>query len=114
MFLNAQQPVGVEALRLAVGDARREIAIADHDAALPHPPLDRAAVLVPVRDVEQLHHVAGVIALAVQRAANFGADRGVVVGERQEVHGASGVAKTRRQPLGLRLLPALIEPLERR
>ena len=40
--------------------------------------------LVAVRDVEQLHDVGAVVALAAQRAADLGADRRVVVGKRQQ------------------------------
>ena len=54
-----------------------------------------------------------VVALALQRAADLGADRGGVVRERQELDAVRpSRAKRREQPLGLRLLAALIEPLE--
>ena len=46
--------------------------------------LDSRLVLVAVGDVEQLHDVGGVLALAVQRRGDLGADGRRVVGKRQQ------------------------------
>ena len=60
---------GVEPLRFAVGDARRHVAIADQHRAFVRASGSMSGLpLVAVGDVEQLHHVGAVVALAVQRA----------------------------------------------
>src|SRR5204863_1554995 len=62
---------------------------------------------------KQLHHVRAVMAVAPERLANLRADRGLVVGKRQQPHGAPERTEVIAQQLGLRLLAALVEPLER-
>ena len=57
----------IEPLRFAVGDARRRVAIAEDHAPLGQPAVDPLPRLVAVGDVEQLHDVGAVVALAVQR-----------------------------------------------
>ena len=70
---------------------------------------DARAKLETIRDVEQLQRVGLIVALALQRAADLGADRRGVFRERQELGAMAGGAKRREQPLRLRLLAALIE-----
>ena len=111
--LHAGEPCRVEPHRLAVGDARRAIAVANEDEASLEPAQDLVLALVAVGDIQQLHHVGTVIALALQRARDLLADRRPVVGERQKPDLVTVGPEPIAQQLGLRLLAALIEPLER-
>ena len=78
------EPRRIEAERLAVGDARRRVAIADEHQPAVEPALQVGLPLVAVGDVEQLHHVGAVLALARQRARDLLADRRAVVGKRHQ------------------------------
>ena len=103
---------GVEALRFAVRDARRHVAIADQHQPAVEPALQIGFPLVAVGDVEQLHDVGAVLALALQRARDLLADRRAVVGKRHQPRLVAVLLQAIAQQLGLRLLAALIEPFE--
>ena len=80
LALDVGQPCRIQPLRLAVRDARRQVAVADHDAPGARATPIAASVLVAVGDVEQLQHVGRVVALAVQRPADL---RAMAVGSRE-------------------------------
>ena len=107
--LNRRQPRAAQSLRFAVRDARRDVAIADEDQPAIQPALQVGLPLVPIRDVEQLHHVGAVFALALQRARDLLADRRAVVGKRDEARLVPVLFQAIAQQLGLRLLAALIQ-----
>lgn len=110
--LDSAEPGGVESLRLAVGDARRQVAVADHDRAGVEQPLHLRPAFVPVGDVEQLHHVGAVVPLAVERPADLGADGGRVIRKRQQPAFPAAGQDLVADALRLGLLAALIQPLE--
>src|SRR5262245_46003150 len=112
MTLNLEQPFGIESLCLAVGNARCEIAIADQNLAVAPPPLDLGSPLIAIGDVEQLRHVGRVVAGAAEGALDLFTDRRTVIRERQQEHVAVRGDQAIAQQLSLRLLAALIEPLE--
>ena len=77
------------------------------------PALQIRLPLVAVRDVQQLHHVRAVIALALQSTRDLLADRRAVVGEGHDARFPAFLLQMIPQQFGLRLLAALIEPFER-
>ena len=83
--LDFGEPGGVEPVRFAVGDARRDVAIADDDDAGRDPGVDPRALLAAIRDVEELQDVRWVVALAVQRLEDLVANGRRVVGKRQQL-----------------------------
>ena len=103
----------IEAERLAVRDARRCIAIADDDVTGRDRALDAIAVLVAVRDEQQLQHVGGVAALTGECRRDLLRNRRLVAGKCEELDAASRRFAARLQATCLRLLPALIQAFER-
>ena len=75
-------------------------------------PRMRGRVFIAVGDVEQLQHIGAVGTLPLQRLADLDADGRGVVGKRHGAHRAAGVLERAAQPLGLRLLAALVEAFE--
>ena len=112
-LLHVGQPGRIESERFAVGDARRHVAVADENQPPSSHRLQIVFPLVAIRHVQQLHHVGAVLAFAGQRARDLLADRRAVVGKRHQPGLAPALLQPIAQQLGLRLLPALIEPLER-
>ncbi len=111
--LDVDQPRGIQPERLAVGDARGQVAIADDDGTGGQPLEDHRLALVAVGHVEQLHHVRLPAMPAGELGADLLADRRRVVREGQRLD-----AVPRRLELGskarrLGFLAALVEPLER-
>ena len=92
-LLDLGQPRRIDALRFAVGDARRQVAIADHHRARLQPRRDARPELESIGDVEQLQRVGLIVALTLQGAADLVADVGRVFGKRQEL----GVRGRRRE-----------------
>src|SRR5262249_36768093 len=68
---------------------------------------------VAVRDVEELHHVGFVLALALERAGDLLADRRAVIRKRHQPRLVPAGFQPVAQQLGLRLLSALVQPFER-
>ena len=83
-FCMSVEPRRVEALRFAVGDARRQCSDRTPGSARRRASAADPASARTVRDVEQLHHVGAVLALALQRARDLLADRRAVVGKRHQ------------------------------
>ncbi len=108
-FWISREPERIEPLRFAVRDARRHVAIGDQHEPASEPALQIQLPLVAVRHVQQLHHVGLVVALALKRARDLLADRRAVVGKRHEAGLAAALLQPVAQPLGLRLLAALVE-----
>ena len=100
------------ALSLAVGDARRDVPIAHQHQPAVKPALKVGGSFVAIGDVQQLHDVGAVLAPPLQRARNFLPDRRAIVGKRHQARLPPLLFQTIAQQLGLRLLPALIQPFE--
>ena len=111
-LLNLEQPRRIRPLRFTVGDARRRVAIADEDQAAVEPALQVGFALVAVGDVEQLHHVGAMLALALQRARDLFANRCGVVGKRHQPRLVAVLLQAIAKQFGLCLLAALIEAFE--
>lgn len=73
------------------------------------PALQVGLSFVSIGDVEQLHHVGAVFALALQRAGEFLADGRGVIRKRDKARLIACLFQAIAQELGLRLLAALIE-----
>jgi hypothetical protein len=111
--LDIREPPDVDALRFAVRDAGREVAIANDDRAGGDPVRDSRTEFETIGDVQKLQRVGLIVTLPLQRAADLLADRRRVFRKRQEFGAAARCAKGSEQPLRLGLLPTLIQSLER-
>ena len=95
-------------MRFTIGDGRREIAVADQRQPAVEPTLQVGLPFVAIRDVEQLHDIRTVVALALQRPRDLFADRRAVVGKRHEARLAALLLQPIAEHFRLRLLAALI------
>ena len=111
--LNRGQPRAAQSLRLAVRDARRDVPVAHEDQPAIQPALQVGFPFVPIGDVQQLHHIGAVLALALQGARDLFADRGAVIRERHDARFAPVLLQAVAKHLRLRLLAALVEPFKR-
>jgi hypothetical protein len=89
MPLRIAKPRRVQPLRLAVGDARRHVAVAHEDRALSQLALHEWPRLVAICDVQELHDVGAPIASAGESLANLDANWRLIRRKRQQPHLAS-------------------------
>ena len=111
--LGLGEPIDVQTLGLAVRDAGGNIAVADDHQTAIQPAFQIRLPLIPVRDIEELHHFRTVLPLSLQRAGDFLANRRAVVGKRDQPGAGAALPELVSQQLCLRRLAALVEPLYR-